>query len=145
MNLPLRTLALTAALSATLLVTGCAQYNYARPPFPPPPPYGGAPPLIQRADHEGFRMRMDDGARDAYNGSSYHPKSDRKFHDTPGYGPPTSPTVIASASRISVATRKTSTAANQSTARWSQSPMVQWVPPLHALHNRRAEKQYYGA
>jgi hypothetical protein len=86
MTLPLRTIALTAALSATLLVTGCAQHNYAGPP-PPPPLYGGVPPLIQRADHDGFRMGVDDGARDAYNSRGYRPKTDRKFHDTPGYDP----------------------------------------------------------
>jgi hypothetical protein len=46
-----------------------------------------APPLAQEAGHNGFRMGMDAGVRDAYNGFGYHPKRDRAFHDTPGYDP----------------------------------------------------------
>jgi hypothetical protein len=75
---------LPAALFATLFVTGCASHTYYAVAPPPPPGYG-APPLIERADGEGFRMGSSDGARDAYNGRGYHPKSDRKYKETPGY------------------------------------------------------------
>src|SRR5271154_6924658 len=86
----LKKIALPAALIATLLVTGCAahNYNYAAPP---PPPGHAVPALIQQADNEGFRMGSSDGARDAYNGRGYHPKSDRKFKETPGYDPELGP------------------------------------------------------
>lgn len=82
----LRRFALPAVLFATLLVTGCASHYYA-----PPPPGYGAPPLVERADREGFRMGSEDGARDAYNGRGYHPKADRRFRDTPGYDPAMGP------------------------------------------------------
>jgi hypothetical protein len=72
-------------ISASLLLTGCAQHPYYA--APPPAAYAGAPPLIARADHEGFRSGLEDGARDAYNGFGHHPQRDRKFHDTPGYDP----------------------------------------------------------
>jgi hypothetical protein len=32
-------------------------------------------------------MGTEDGARDAYNGRGYRPKSDRTFKETPGYDP----------------------------------------------------------
>lgn len=73
-------------LSATVLLTvGCTQRTYVAAP-PPPPPQGPSP-LLEQAEHNGFRAGMDDGSRDAYNGYGYHPKRDRKFHDTPGYDP----------------------------------------------------------
>jgi hypothetical protein len=73
--------------TATLAVAGCASHPYYPPPPPPPPPYQGLPPLVRLADQNGFRMGSDDGARDAYRGSGYHPQRDRKFRDTPGYDP----------------------------------------------------------
>ncbi len=36
-------------------------------------------------------MGTEDGARDAYNGRGYRPKSDRKFKETPGYYPALGP------------------------------------------------------
>jgi hypothetical protein len=79
--------ALTLAGSATLLVaTGCASHPYYPPP-PPPPAYSQRPPLIELADHNGFRFGSDNGARDAYEGRGYRPQRDRAFHDTPGYDP----------------------------------------------------------
>lgn len=87
-----------AALFATILVTGwvtgCASHNYAYVAPPPPPPGYAVPPLVQRADAEGFRMGSSDGARDAYNGRGYHPKSDRKFKETPGYDPTLGPYAV---------------------------------------------------
>lgn len=73
-----------------LLLTGCASHPYyAYPPGPPPPPpgYNGVPPLIERAQHEGFRAGSEDGSRDAYNGLGYHPRHDQRYHATPGYDP----------------------------------------------------------
>ncbi|WP_260737920.1 hypothetical protein [Tunturiibacter lichenicola] len=75
-------------IAATCIFTaGCASHTayYAPPPPPPPVGYNSVPPLIARADHEGFRAGSEDGARDAYNGFGYHPQHDRKFHTTPGY------------------------------------------------------------
>ncbi|MBS1799453.1 MAG: hypothetical protein JSS95_06460 [Acidobacteria bacterium] len=46
-----------------------------------------APPLVQQAESNGFRIGMDDGARDAYNGFGYRANHDRAFHETPGYDP----------------------------------------------------------
>ncbi len=56
-----------------------------------PPPYNSVPPLIARADHEGFRAGSEDGARDAYNGFGHHPERDRKYHEAPGYDPALGP------------------------------------------------------
>jgi hypothetical protein len=70
--------------AAVLFSTGCAQRTYYAAPPPPPP---GPSPLVESAEHNGFRAGMDNGARDAYNGFGYHPKRDRSFHDTPGYDP----------------------------------------------------------
>jgi hypothetical protein len=67
-------------------MTGCTQHYYA-----PPPPLGFVSPLVERADQIGFRDGRDDGARDAYNGTGYHPQQDRKFHNTPGYDPSLGP------------------------------------------------------
>jgi ribosome modulation factor len=84
-------LALPLAL-ACLFTAGCASHTYYGPPPPPPPPgYNGVPPLIERAQHEGFRAGSEDGARDAYNGFGYHPQRDRKFHNAPGYDPALGP------------------------------------------------------
>lgn len=79
-------LALPLIAAACLLTAGCAHRTYVGPP-PPPPPYPGPSPLIQSAEHRGFRAGVDDGARDAYNHLGYHPKRTRNFHDTPGYNP----------------------------------------------------------
>ena len=80
-------LALPAVATACLLTAGCASHTayYAPPPPPPPAGYNSVPPLISRADHEGFRLGSEDGARDAYNGLRYRPEHDHKFHATPGY------------------------------------------------------------
>ncbi|MEO6806230.1 MAG: hypothetical protein ABI286_09590 [Edaphobacter sp.] len=75
--------------AASLLLAGCAPHPYYA--APPPAAYAGTPPLIVRADHEGFRSGSEDGARDAYNGFGHHPQRDRKFHDAPGYDPALGP------------------------------------------------------
>ena len=80
---PARLALLSMISAAALLMAGCAPHYYAYGPPPPP----GVPSLIERADHEGFRAGRDDGARDAYNRTGYHPQRDRKFHNTPGYDP----------------------------------------------------------
>jgi len=87
-------LALPLVAATCLFMAGCAShhpYYYAPAPPPPPPGYNGAPPLIERAQHEGYRAGTADGARDAYNGFGYHPQHDRNFHDTPGYDPAMGP------------------------------------------------------
>jgi len=83
-------LALPLAAAVCFLSLGCASHPYYAPP-PPPPGYNGVPPLIERAQHEGFRSGSEDGARDSYNGFGYHPQHDRKFHNTPGYDPALGP------------------------------------------------------
>ncbi|MEO6802098.1 MAG: hypothetical protein ABI197_02500 [Granulicella sp.] len=72
---------LTLAAAATLFVTGCADRVYVAGPPP------GPPPLVEQADHDGFRIGFDNGTRDAGRGFGYHPRSDRAYHDTPGYDP----------------------------------------------------------
>lgn len=74
-------LVLPAVAAGCLLTAGCAPRVYGPPP--PPPPYGS--PLLQEADRRGLRAGYDDGARDAANGSGYHPRRDRKYAETPGY------------------------------------------------------------
>ena len=81
-------LLLPAVAAACLITTGCAPRAY---PPPPPPPPAGAPLLIQEADHRGMKAGFDDGARDAANGTGYHPRRDRKYAETPGYDPSTGP------------------------------------------------------
>jgi len=76
-----RRLVLSLAAAACLIPVGCATHAYA-----PPPPYY-APPIVQEADRRGFRAGQDDGARDAANRFGYHPRTDRKYADTPGYDP----------------------------------------------------------
>jgi hypothetical protein len=77
---------------ASLFMAGCASHQYyAAGPPPPYNAYNSAPPLISRAEHEGFRIGSEDGARDAYSGFGHHPKHDRNFHDTPGYDPAMGP------------------------------------------------------
>jgi hypothetical protein len=84
--------ALPLIAAACFFTVGCASHPYYGPPPPPPPPgYNGVPPLIERAQHEGFRAGSEDGARDSYNGFGYHPRHDRKFHNTPGYDPALGP------------------------------------------------------
>jgi hypothetical protein len=79
-------------LAAVCLFTaGCASHAYYPPPPPPPPGYNGVPPLIARAQQEGFRAGSEDGARDSYNGLKYRPQHDRRFHDAPGYDPALGP------------------------------------------------------
>jgi hypothetical protein len=79
---------------ASLLMAGCASHRYYAA-GPPPAPYNAynnsVPPLISRAEHEGFRIGSEDGARDAYNGLGHHPQHDRNFQDTPGYDPALGP------------------------------------------------------
>ena len=83
---PIRLALLSVISSAVLFTAGCALHYYA-----PPPPPGFVSPLIQRGDQTGFRAGRDDGARDAYNGTGYHPQRDRNFHNTPGYDPSLGP------------------------------------------------------
>ncbi len=86
--------ALPLVAAACLLIAGCASHpNYyvASPPPPPPGAYNSVPPLIARAQHEGFRMGAETGARDLYNGLGHHPQHSRAFHDTPGYDPALGP------------------------------------------------------
>jgi hypothetical protein len=84
--------ALSFAAAACLLTAGCATpHNYYVASPPPPPGYNSVPPMIERADHEGFRDGSEDGARDAYNRYGHHPQRDHKFHDTPGYDPAMGP------------------------------------------------------
>jgi hypothetical protein len=87
---PFRLAALPLLAAATLFSAGCAQHPYYAV-APPPAAYQSVPPLIERADHEGFRAGSEDGARDLYNGFGHHPQHDRKFHDTPGYDPALGP------------------------------------------------------
>jgi hypothetical protein len=83
----LSSLALPFFAAACLFATGCASHPY----YVPTAAYASAPPLIERADHQGFRAGSEDGARDAYNGFGHHPERDRKYHDTPGYDPALGP------------------------------------------------------
>jgi hypothetical protein len=83
--------ALPLVIAVCLFTAGCAPHPYYYAPGPPPPPYNSAPPLIARADHEGFRAGSEDGARDVYNGFGHHPERDRKFRDAPGYDPALGP------------------------------------------------------
>lgn len=77
---------------ACLLTVGCASHpNYYVAAPPPPPAAYGVPPLVERAQQEGFRIGSQEGARDAYNGSGHHPQHSRAFHDTPGYDPAMGP------------------------------------------------------
>jgi hypothetical protein len=82
--------ALLLVTGAGLFTAGCASHPYYAA-APPPPPYGNTPPLIARADHEGFRTGSEDGVRDRVNGFGYHPRNDRRYHDTPGYDPSMGP------------------------------------------------------
>ncbi len=88
MNPSPKALLFSFASAAVLLgVTGCASHAYYLAPLPPPQAYAQRPPLIDLADHNGFRAGSDDGARDAYERRGYRPRHDRAFHDTPGYDP----------------------------------------------------------
>lgn len=77
--------ALPVVVAGLLFTAGCSQQRYYAPP--PPPPAQVVPPMIEHAEREGFRAGHDDGIRDAYNGYGYHPRSERKYRDTPGYAP----------------------------------------------------------
>ena len=83
-------IALLLVTGASLAATGCASHPYYAAP-PPPAPYASVPPLIERAEHEGFRFGSEAGSRDLYNGFGHHPERDRTFHDTPGYDPAMGP------------------------------------------------------
>jgi hypothetical protein len=86
----LSSVALSLLTAACLVTAGCASHPYYA--FAPgPPPYNSVPPLIARADHEGFRAGSESGARDTYNGSGHHPERARMYHDTPGYDPSLGP------------------------------------------------------
>jgi hypothetical protein len=81
-----------ALFSASLFLTaGCAHRTYTYAYAPPPPPAYSVPPLIERANHEGFRFGMADASRDAYRGFGYQPKRSPAFRDTPGYDPALGP------------------------------------------------------
>ena len=73
--------------AACLLTAGCAPHPY----YASSPAPVSAPPLIVRADHEGFRAGSEDGARDRVNGFGYHPRHDRRYRDAPGYDPAMGP------------------------------------------------------
>jgi hypothetical protein len=79
--------ALPVVAAACIFTAGCAPHPYYGPPPPPPPPGYAVPPLIARAQSEGFRIGSSNGARDAYNGYGRHPQHDPAFHRTPGYDP----------------------------------------------------------
>jgi hypothetical protein len=81
-------IALPLVSVSCLFAAGCAQHPYY---VAAPATYASAPPLIERADRDGFRSGSEDGARDAYNGFAHRPERDRKFHDTPGYDPALGP------------------------------------------------------
>jgi hypothetical protein len=83
--------ALSLLTAACLVTAGCASHPYYAVAPGPPPPYNSIPPLIARADHEGFRTGSQNGARDAYNGFGHHPERDRMYHDTLGYDPSLGP------------------------------------------------------
>ncbi len=83
-------IALLLGTAASLVATGCASHPYYAMATPPPP-YNSVPPLIARAEHEGFRAGSEDGSRDLYNGFGHHPGRDRRYHDTPGYDPSLGP------------------------------------------------------
>jgi hypothetical protein len=72
--------------AACISTTGCARH-----PYYPPPPLAGAPPLIVRANREGFRAGSEEGARDRVNAVGYRPRRDREYRDTPGYDPALGP------------------------------------------------------
>jgi hypothetical protein len=84
-------IALLPVTLACLFTAGCAAHPNYYVPAPQAPPYNSVPPLIARADHEGFRAGSEDGARDAYNGFGHHPERDRKYHEAPGYDPALGP------------------------------------------------------
>ncbi|MGD0445712.1 MAG: hypothetical protein ABSA39_17395 [Edaphobacter sp.] len=85
----LSSVALSLLTAACLFTAGCASHPYYAV-APAPPPYS-VPPLIARADNEGFRVGSQAGSRDAYNGYGHHPQRDRAYHDTPGYDPALGP------------------------------------------------------
>jgi ribosome modulation factor len=80
--------ALLLVTAACLFATGCASHPYYAVA---PAPYASAPPLIERAEHQGFRAGSEAGSRDLYNNFGHHPERDRSYHDTPGYDPAMGP------------------------------------------------------
>lgn len=86
-----RSILMLALSSALLFVSlGCA-HRYYPPPPPPPPPVAQGPSIVQLAEHNGFAMGRNDGARDAERGIPFHARRTRAFHDTPGYDPQLGP------------------------------------------------------
>jgi hypothetical protein len=81
--------ALPVVAAACIFTVGCAHPYYGPPP--PPPPGYAVPPMIARAQSEGFRIGSANGARDAYNRFGHHPQRDPAFHRTPGYDPSMGP------------------------------------------------------
>ena len=88
---PFRLAAISLLTAATLFTAGCAQHPYYAATPPPAAYYQSAPPLVERAEREGFRAGSEDGARDLYNGFGHHPQHDHSYHDTPGYDPALGP------------------------------------------------------
>jgi hypothetical protein len=74
-----------------ILLAGCSSHHYYAYAPQPVYAYNSAPPLLEQARHEGFRIGSDIGARDSYRGYGYQPKHDRAYHDTPGYDPALGP------------------------------------------------------
>ena len=83
--------ALPVVAAACLFTAGCAPRPYYPPPPPPPPPGYVVPPMILRAQNEGFRIGSANGARDLTNGFGHHPRRDPAFGRTPGYDPAMGP------------------------------------------------------
>jgi hypothetical protein len=77
--------------AACIVFTGCASHAYYAVAPAPPPPYYSVPPLIARAEHEGFRAGSENGSRDLYNGFGHRPERDRAYHETRGYDPALGP------------------------------------------------------
>ena len=87
---PMRNLHLSILLPCPFLLfgfTGCAHHYYPPPPPPPPQAYQQVPPLILLANRFGVEAGRQDGARDAFEQTGYHPRNDRRFVETPGYDP----------------------------------------------------------
>ena len=77
--------ALSGIAAMCLATAGCERHYYMPPP--PPPAYAPGPALAEQAQHNGFRVGENDGARDAVNGWGYRPTAERNYAETPGYDP----------------------------------------------------------
>jgi hypothetical protein len=78
---------LPGVAAATIFLGGCSHPQPYYPPPPPPPSGVAVLPLVSMAEQNGFRAGVDDGSRDAYRGSGYAPRRDRRFRNAPGYDP----------------------------------------------------------